>query len=74
MEITHLEDFRPFPLFSGMGLSNSLLIISLQIFGLFQLLSNVYPGAFQTAEVMEQLIAFVKHKEDNICELPSYYP
>ena len=38
-----------------------------------QMLSHVYPGAFQTTEVMEQLIAFVKHKDDIIGKLHGWY-
>ena len=37
------------------------------------MLSHVYPGAFQTTEVMEQLIAFVKHKDDVIGESDGWY-
>ena len=44
-----------------------------QSFYINQMLSHVYPGAFQTTEVMEQLIAFVKHRDDIIGKLHGWY-
>ena len=38
------------------------------ILGLFQLLSIIYPGAFQSEDIYTKLISFVKNDNDVVCK------
>ena len=48
---------------------NVQVLVLIYILDLLQMLSYVYPGAFQSEDVFLQLIAFVKHDDDIACKL-----